>query len=895
MKIREKLGKIKSSITYSISIFLILISSSIVQGQQYQQNNSASSTGNNCFILTPDQSNTTGQVWYNQQIDLSQSFELYATLNFGVKDTTGGNGISFSFHQGGIFAGVPSPGNMGYNGIIPSLVVEMDTYQNTANSDPADDHVSLIKNGNNSHTSSSNLVGPVITQNLEDGSDHQLHVKWDPSINNLKVWLDCSLVIDYTDDIVNSVFGSDPNVNWGFTGGTSSETNLQTVCINYSSEEPGLPDQTTCAGSPIILDAGFGDSYMWSPSAGLNINNIQTPLATPTSTTTYTVTIYDSCGNFRTDSYLHTVIDSNTATLSGDTVTCEGTPVPLNLDVTGTGPFSIQISNGNTSNSYNIDTNGRLISNGQKIMVSPTTTSTYTISSFTGQGNCANDFNGSATVTIGILSGLQSNTQDATCNGYCDGAAQVYIPHSNSGYTYIWPNQTGGTSKSGLCGGNYDVVVNNGAGCQDTIALFVNEPASISISPLNDIVACQNETISVSTNVNGGSGNYLYTWSTSEISSAINVWGTDTTTYSVTVTDDNNCPGDDASFDLNVLPPLELSVSSDTGLCFGDTINLSASGSGGDGNYNYVWNDPDTTTNTSISVNPDSTTYYTVSLTDGCGSPTQIDSVQVFVDNYPSHDYSFTDPACVNQGVLFDISNFDTSANYEFNFGIGDSYFATDSSFYYPFPDTGCYDITLSISTDYCDSVRTDSCAIKIFETPKAEFTYNPDTASILTSYKTFFQDKSEGETNQTWYIGGTVVSDADTYIYEFQDSGYYDVELIVSNDSGCFDTTIKTVYVMGEDRAFFIPNAFTPNGDGLNDFFGPRIVDRNIRNYRFTIYSRWGDLVFETDDFNEFWDGTDFDSNSADRNQETYIWRIQYRDFKGNLREYDGTVLLYR
>lgn len=879
----------------SFIISLGILFNSIAHSQQYQLNNNATSTGNDCFTLTTDQANITGQVWYNQQIDLTEPFELYATLNFGTKDTTGGNGMSFSFHQGGVLAGVPSPGNMGYNGILPSLVVEMDTDQSTGNSDPTEDHISLMRNGNNSHTSANNLTGPTLLPNIEDTADHSLHVKWDPANNNFKVWFDCNLVIDYNSNIINSVFGSDPNVYWGFTGGTSSNSNEQTVCIEYTTLQPDIPDVTTCQGNPVALDAGYGNVYVWSPSNGLSDDSIQNPVASPSNTTTYTVSIYDSCGYFRTDSYTHTIIDSNTATLSGDTVTCEGTSVPLNLDITGTGPFTVQIFDGTNANLYNVDTNGRLVSNGQKIMVSPTTTTTYTITSFTGQGNCANGFFGSATVTIGILDGLQSTTQDVTCNGYCDGAAQVYLPHSNSGYTYIWPNQTGGTSKSGLCGGNYDVVVNNSGGCQDTIPLVINEPAPISISPLNDIVACQNETISVFTNVTGGSGNYNYTWNTSEISSAINVWGTDTTTYSVTVTDDNDCPEDVASFDLNVLPPLDLTVSPDTGLCIGDTANLWSIGAGGDGNYSFVWNDPDTTTNLTIDVDPDSTTYYTVTLTDGCGSTPQVDSVEVFIDNYASHAYTFLQPGCVDQGVLFEIPEFDTSADYEFNFGFGDSYFPSDSSFYYPFPDTGCYDITFSISTEYCDSVRTDSCAIEIFETPEADFTYTPDTASKLTNYEVFFQDESEVETIQTWYIDGMVASTADTYRYEFQDSGYYDVELIVSNDSGCYDTTIKTVYVKGEDRAFFIPNAFTPNGDGLNDSFGPHIVDRNIRNYRFTIYSRWGDLVFETSDFEEFWDGTDFENDNSNRNQETYLWKIQYRDYSGQMREYDGTVLLYR
>ena len=95
---------------------------------QYQLNNDANQTGSNpdCFDLTTDNSSRSGQVWNNTLFNLNNYFEIYATLNFGT-DPQGGKGMAFLFHQSSLLAGIPNQAEMGFNGISPSIVVEMDS------------------------------------------------------------------------------------------------------------------------------------------------------------------------------------------------------------------------------------------------------------------------------------------------------------------------------------------------------------------------------------------------------------------------------------------------------------------------------------------------------------------------------------------------------------------------------------------------------------------------------------------------------------------------------------------------------------------------------------------------------------------------------------------------
>jgi gliding motility-associated-like protein len=91
--------------------------------------------------------------------------------------------------------------------------------------------------------------------------------------------------------------------------------------------------------------------------------------------------------------------------------------------------------------------------------------------------------------------------------------------------------------------------------------------------------------------------------------------------------------------------------------------------------------------------------------------------------------------------------------------------------------------------------------------------------------------------------------------------------------------------------KGFYIPTAFTPNGDGKNDVFRPMLFG-NVKKYQFTIYNRWGQAVFQTSDLSKSWDGT-FGGETQDSN--VFIWSCTYQFEGEEIKQEKGTVVVIR
>ncbi|MDX2283207.1 MAG: PKD domain-containing protein [Bacteroidia bacterium] len=202
----------------------------------YTTAGSAAGTGNECYTITPDQANVAGAVWYSSAISLSQGFDLNFTLNLGGKDADGADGAAFVLQQAGTSAVGANGGGLGVVGVFPSFGVEFDVYDNnnsTGGNSPEDiaaDHVAIFANGD--------LVNPLAPAacmsggctNFEDGQDHDVRITWNPASQTFDVYVDNDLRISYTGDVINTIFGGNANVYFGWTGGTGGLTNLQTFC-----------------------------------------------------------------------------------------------------------------------------------------------------------------------------------------------------------------------------------------------------------------------------------------------------------------------------------------------------------------------------------------------------------------------------------------------------------------------------------------------------------------------------------------------------------------------------------------------------------------------------------------------------------------------------------------
>lgn len=333
LKIRSKLHALLCRQLRTIGCFVALFACSTPVLAQFFLNGSATMLNDSCFQLTPAQNWAAGSIWYPDKISLAESFEAAVEVNLGCKNQDGADGIVFGFQPVSTSIGTGG-GAIGFGGVVPSLGIELDTYQNTDLGDPAFDHIAIVTNGVVNHNSVSNLAGPVQANNsnanIEDCQFHDLRVSWNATTKLLRVYVDCQLRLSYTGDLVQNLFGGNPEVFWGFTSATGGLNNIHQVCFQYTTFLNQLQDLVMCPGAQVQLQARGGVSYRWTPETGLSNPGIYNPVASPTQTTTYTVEISDACGQiFYDDLVLEVLGDSLQLDIGSDTFLCEGQSLRL--------------------------------------------------------------------------------------------------------------------------------------------------------------------------------------------------------------------------------------------------------------------------------------------------------------------------------------------------------------------------------------------------------------------------------------------------------------------------------------------------------------------------------------------------------------------------------------
>jgi len=256
-----------------------------------------------CFVMSEYVRTQAGSVWSNFKVNLNNDLDIAFSTKFGGVDG-GADGIMFVFQGECASAGGDGSG-LGFTGIVPSFGVEFDDFQNSGapTNDNASDHVSFFKDGVNNHGTANEIGGAAtLVSNLENGTARTIRIVWTSATKLIQVYLDGVLTRSATFDMVNSVFGGSPEVYWGFTGSTGWNYNKQVVCvtqfpsINLTTQ---LIDDTIAPGNSVQNSVEQGASaYLWSPDNGtINSTTIYNPVMSPSTTTTYYVTITDACGN----------------------------------------------------------------------------------------------------------------------------------------------------------------------------------------------------------------------------------------------------------------------------------------------------------------------------------------------------------------------------------------------------------------------------------------------------------------------------------------------------------------------------------------------------------------------------------------------------------------------
>jgi len=254
----------------------------------------------------------------------------------------------------------------------------------------------------------------------------------------------------------------------------------------------------------------------------------------------------------------------------------------------------------------------------------------------------ATDAGGCSTVTPVVINGPAElildtvSTTNVICFGEANGAIDVIATGGTLPYNYQWLNPpSNSTSLSQLHAGSYDAIVTDGTGCADSLTVVITEPALLVVGITSTDITCNGYNDGTATiTANGGTGNYIYTWSP-DVSSTALASGLNPGSYNITVSDQNGC---DTTLNVSLTEPLPIIISlADTfTIDYGDSIVLENTYTGGVGIISFNWS-PSTGLNCDTCQSPfafpELTTPYTFTIVDETGcTATQPTLVDVIID-----------------------------------------------------------------------------------------------------------------------------------------------------------------------------------------------------------------------------------------------------------------------
>ncbi|MBT8196704.1 MAG: gliding motility-associated C-terminal domain-containing protein, partial [Bacteroidia bacterium] len=520
-------------------------------------------------------------------------------------------------------------------------------------------------------------------------------------------------------------------------------------------------------------------------------------------------------------------------------------------------------------------------------------------------------------ITVNALPDLSATHTDVNCFGGADGTIDLTVTGIGP-FLYNWSNGETIEDIDSLAPGTYTVTVTDSiTGCNDTLSVTISEPTNPLSAVITTVpVSCFGDsTGAASVAVTGGTAPYLYQWSTSATDTTDSISGLYTGTYTVTITDANNC-----IFVISDSVAQPLAALADTAvltniLCFGDSTGaIDLTISGGTVPYMYVWSTGDTTED--ISGLPAGS--YTVTVTDinGCGLIATYNLGEPYAPL--SMTYTTTPANCLlNIGGNIDVTVVGGTGPGTYTYlwspiglVIEDPIGVAADTFTVTITDAnGCILIetviledtstiytTASGSLEFCDG---DSVELSTTVYPGSVYQWNVKGNPISNATNPTFTATVQGDytvtmTNPcgTFTTGSATVtvnalplvtiSEDDEVCngesitldatggssYEWTPSLWLDdpylpnpiatplqnivYTVTVTSADGCI--TIDSVEVTICD-SIFIPTGFSPNGDGKNDAFeipGALYYPNNVLK----IFNRWGNLVFEADGYKNDWTG---------------------------------------
>jgi gliding motility-associated-like protein len=210
------------------------------------------------------------------------------------------------------------------------------------------------------------------------------------------------------------------------------------------------------------------------------------------------------------------------------------------------------------------------------------------------------------------------------------------------------------------------------------------------------------------------------------------------------------------------------------------------------------------------------------------------------------------------------------------------------------YKEPGVYDVRVEITSPIGCYIFADFPKLITVEAPPvANFSCDPDSGLTNFNNRVQFIDQSTGAQHWNWQIGPDFTTLEQNPTFTFLDTGSLRVRLIVTHPAGCKDSMTKELDFM-PIVTWYMPNAFTPNGDGTNDDFYGKGFLYGATNFKMTIWNRWGEMVYETSNPADKWNGEK--RNSGGMSPEgVYIYTVSFKGPRGELNEYKGFATLVR